>query len=88
MTQLKYDPTKMAQLKQLIHAESRGETFEKITLENVVIGNRIMEQLPLIMEEMSTVETKSVLLVTDEAPIKRGKAMLKDLIAGLFQEKG
>ncbi len=88
MTQLKYDPTKMAQLKQLIHSESKGETFEEIKLEKVVIGNCIMEQLPLIMKEMSPVEAKSVLIVTDEAPIKRGKAMLKDLIAGLFQEKG
>jgi glycerol-1-phosphate dehydrogenase [NAD(P)+] len=88
MTQLKYDPTKMAQLKQLIHAESRGETFEKITLEKVVIGSRIMEQLPLIMEEISPVEAKSVLIVTDEAPIKRGTAMLKDLIADLFQKTG
>ena len=85
MTQLKYDPTNMVQLKQLIHSESKGETFEKIRLEKVLIGNRIMEQLPLIMEEMSPVAPKSVLIVTDEAPIKRGKAMLKDLIAGLFQ---
>ena len=88
MTQLKYDPTKMAQLKQLIDSESRGETFEKITLEKVAIGKRIIEQLPEIMEEISSFKPNSVLIVTDEAPIKRGAAVLKNEIAGVFQKKG
>jgi glycerol-1-phosphate dehydrogenase [NAD(P)+] len=78
----------MAQLKQLIHSESGGETFEKITLEKVVIGKRIIEQLPKIIEEISSVESNSVLIVTDEAPIKRGEAVLKDEIADFFRGKG
>jgi glycerol-1-phosphate dehydrogenase [NAD(P)+] len=88
MTQLKYDPTEMAQLKQLIQSEAKGETFEEIALKKVVIGNRVIEQLPIIMKEISTVETNAVLIVTDEIPIKRKTAVLKDEIADIFKKEG
>lgn len=88
MMQLKYDPTKMALLKQLIQSASNGESFEEITLKKVVIGKSVMEQLPSIMEEISGGMVKEVLVVTDETPIKRGEATLKELVASLFQEKG
>ncbi len=51
MTQLKYDPTQMAQLTQLIHSESSGETFEKITLEKVAIGKRDQDRAWLLLLE-------------------------------------
>ncbi len=88
MAQLKYDPTEMAQLKQFIQSESKGEAFEEITLKKVVIGNHVIEQLAKIMSEISDVEVKSVLIVTDEVPITRKTAVLKDEIADIFQEKG
>ena len=88
MIQLKYDPTEMAQLKQLIQSESKGETFEEIALKKVIIGNRAMEKLPSIIKKNSPVETKSVLIVTDEIPIKRKTAVLKDEITDIFQKKG
>ena len=88
MTQLKYDPSKMDQLKQLIKSESKGETFEEIALQRVAIGKHIIEQLPAIMNEISSAPVSAVLIVTDETPIKRGGAVLKDLIAEIFQGQG
>ena len=88
MVKLKYDPTNMIQLKQLIHSESKGETFEEITMEKLAIDKHMMEQLPSIMEEVSGGRVKEVLVVTDEMPIKRGEAVLKDLVVGIFQKKG
>ena len=78
MIQLKYDPSKMARLKQLINSESKGETFEEITLQDLVIGQHVIEQLPKIMEDISSIKVAAVLIVTDETPIKRGALILKD----------
>jgi glycerol-1-phosphate dehydrogenase [NAD(P)+] len=86
--QLKYDPSKMAGLKQLISSESKGETFEEITLQKLAIGRNVIEQLPLIMEEISSIRVSAVLIVNDETPIKRGAAILKDAIAKIFQGRG
>jgi glycerol-1-phosphate dehydrogenase [NAD(P)+] len=88
VTQLKYDPSKMDRLKQLINSESKGETFEEITLQKIAIGKHIIEQLPAIMSEISSGPVSAVLIVTDETPIKRGGAILKDAIAKIFQGKG
>jgi len=88
MVQLKYDPTGMTQLKQLIKSASKGEPFEEITLEKVVIGKGLMEKLPSVMEEISFGRVKEILIVTDETPIKRGKIILKEFIAKIFQEHG
>ena len=88
MVQLKYDPTKMARLKQLIESESKGETFEEITLQKLTIGQHVIEQLPLIMENISASKVATVLIVTDETPIKRAGVILKDAIAEIFQGKG
>ena len=38
MTELKYDPTKMIQLKDMLHSEATGAKFNEITMEKVVIG--------------------------------------------------
>jgi glycerol-1-phosphate dehydrogenase [NAD(P)+] len=88
MIQLKYDPSKMARLKQLINSESKGETFEEITLQDLVIGQHVIEQLPKIMEDISSIKVAAVLIVTDETPIKRAGVILKDAIAEIFQGKG
>lgn len=88
MIQLKYDPSDMRQLKKLIKSESKGETFEDITLEKTAIGKRLIEQLPLIMEEISPDRVAGTLIVTDETPIKKGSAVLKDAIAKIFQDTG
>jgi glycerol-1-phosphate dehydrogenase [NAD(P)+] len=88
VVQLKYDPTKMARLKQLIDSESKGETFEAITLQKLAIGQHVIEQLPLIMEDISSIKVTTVLIVTDETPIKRAGVILKDTIAEIFQGKG
>jgi len=86
--QLKYDPSNMTQLKMSIKSESKGETFEDITLEKIAIGKQLIEQLPLIMEEISPDGVTSALIVTDETPIKKGSAVLKDAIAKIFQDQG
>jgi glycerol-1-phosphate dehydrogenase [NAD(P)+] len=86
--QLRYDPTKMAQLKKLIVSESQGENLKEITLEKLVIGNDIIEQLPIIMGEISDGKVNKVLIVADETPIKRGEDVLKDFVYGIFQQKG
>jgi len=88
VTQLKYDPSKMDQLKQLIKSESKGETFEEITLQKLAVGQQVIEQLPLIMEEIYSGKVTSALIVTDETPIRRGALILKDAIAEIFQAKG
>jgi glycerol-1-phosphate dehydrogenase [NAD(P)+] len=86
--QLKYDPTRMKQLKELIQEESKGESFEEITLEKMVIGKHMIEQLPAIMTEISDGNVKEVLVVSDETPIKRGEDLLNDLIGRIFANKG
>ncbi|MHC4463082.1 MAG: iron-containing alcohol dehydrogenase [Planctomycetota bacterium] len=88
MTQLKYDPTKITQLKELIQLESKGESFDEITLEKMVIGKHMIEQLPAIMAEISDGDVKEVLVVSDETQIKRGEDILKDLIGRIFAKKG
>lgn len=88
MIQLRYDPSKMAQLKNLIKSESKGETFEDITLQKTAIGKDLIEQLPLIMNEISPEKIAAVLIVTDETPIKRGAAILRDAVAQIFHELG
>lgn len=88
MKQLRYDPTKMAQLKKLIVSESQRENLKEITLEKLVIGNGIIEQLPIIMGEISDGKVHKVLIVADETPIKRGDDVLKDFVYGIFQQKG
>ncbi len=88
MIQLKYDPTKMSQLKDLIQSESNGENFDEITLEKVIIGKNVIEQLPSIMEEISGGKVKELLVVTDETPIKRGEEILREFVASIFQKNG
>lgn len=88
MKQLKYDPTKMEQLKKIIRYESKGENFEEITLEKLIIGKGKIEQLPSIMKEISNSKVQKVLIVGDETPIQRGAAALKDLVAEIFKQKG
>ncbi len=88
MVQLKYDPTQMTQLKELIRKESRGEKFEEITLEKLLIGKQLIEQLPGIMKQISDGTVGEVLVVADETPITRGKTILKTLAIDVFQEKG
>ena len=88
MGYLKYDPTRMAELKQLIHAEANGENFEKITLEKVIIDKRIVEQLPTIIAGISGSRVKEVIVITDETPITRHGVLLKELVAQIFQENG
>ncbi|CAB1064055.1 hypothetical protein D1BOALGB6SA_8846 [Olavius sp. associated proteobacterium Delta 1] len=88
MIKLKYDPSNMTQLKLLIKSESKGETFEEIALQKNAVGKHLIEQLPLIMDEISPDRVTSALIVTDETPIKKGSAVLKDAIAKNFQDNG
>lgn len=88
MIQLKYDPSNMAQVKKLIQSESKGESFEDITLEKTAIGKNLIEQLPSIMEEISSGRVTRTVIVADETPIKKGSAVLKDAVAKVFQDKG
>jgi glycerol-1-phosphate dehydrogenase [NAD(P)+] len=85
MVQLKYDPSEMVQLRNLIKSESEGETFEDIGLQKTAIGKNLIENLPSILEEISSKKVASVLIVTDETPIKKGAALLRDSVVEIFQ---
>jgi len=78
----------MEQLKKMIQSKSMGETFEEIALKKLVIGKQIIEQLPVLMDEISLNRLEKIVIVADETSIKRGNAVLKEAIAHLFEKEG
>jgi glycerol-1-phosphate dehydrogenase [NAD(P)+] len=85
---LKYDPTDIASLKELIALEAKGETFEEITLEKVLVARGLVEDLPRIVLESTAGGISSVLLIADETPIRYGEWVLRDHLSGLFRRQG
>lgn len=84
MKYLKYDPTRIEELKKMIQAEAKDDKFEEITLESVIIGKKIIEQLPTIINDISGGQVKEVILVTDQTPINRNGVLLKKLVHQTF----
>jgi len=85
---LKYDPTKMEELKALIQSEAGEERLEAITLEEFVLGTGKIFETPAVLDRISRGKAKTLFLVSDETPIKRKGVILRDLISEIFQEKG
>lgn len=88
MKGLKYDPTRMDELKALIESRAGGEKFEPITLEKFIVGRNAVYEIPSLLLEASRNRGKSVLVVSDETPIKRGNAILRDLVVQMLRKEG
>jgi len=86
--QLKYDPTDMANLKELIDTEGKGEKFEEITLEKVMVARGLVDDLPGIVLGNTRGAKRKVVIVSDETPIKYRERILREHIAHLFRERG
>jgi glycerol-1-phosphate dehydrogenase [NAD(P)+] len=86
--QLKYDPTDMGNLKELLASEAKGQKFEEITLEKVLIAPGLVDDLPNIVLKSTAGTIREVLIVADETPIKYGEKILRDHVADLFQRQG
>ena len=88
MVSLKYDPSEMDRLKDLIESEAKGEQYDEITMENVLIGHNMIERIPAAMQGVNGRRIKQVLVVTDTTPIKRGETLLKELAAAVLEKNG
>lgn len=88
MLQMKYDPTEMGHLRDLIRSEAGGEDLPEITLEMAVVGRKTLEKLPSLLDGVSGDRVKSVLMVTDETPIRRGPEILRNIVATILNKEG
>jgi len=84
---LKYDPTRMVELKKLIHSEAKGDLPE-ITLKKVAVGKNLVEQVPSLLDEISGGRINRVLIVTDESLIKWRGRSLRDAIVTILHKRG
>lgn len=78
----------MRELKALIQAEAGKERLEAITLEEFVLGTGKVFETPAVLDRVSRGKARTILLVSDETPIKRRGAILRDLISEIFRKKG
>lgn len=78
----------MRELKALIQAEAGKERLEAITLEEFVLGTGKVFEIPAVLDRVSRGKARTILLVSDETPIKRKGAILRDLISEIFRKKG
>jgi glycerol-1-phosphate dehydrogenase [NAD(P)+] len=88
MVRLKYDPSRMDELKTLLRPRMEQEGIGPIGLERFVAGPEAVFELPSLLEVVAGSRVRQTLLVCDETPILREGVLLRDLLSALLRRQG